>query len=129
MKPPIIVIDEADDVDFYASVEDAEVSMEPVDVADGIFRVYDSEGYSLQIDISTVLHRKKNWFFSRIDTVGSPTLKDFEKREKNEEELISILKLFCEKNSIPIDDYSSLSDILNAVKKSGRIMPPGINRK
>jgi hypothetical protein len=47
MKPPI-VIEECGDVYVYESVEDAQLDIEAIDVIDGVYRVFDSEGTILR---------------------------------------------------------------------------------
>lgn len=43
MKPPIIV-DEHGDIEAYASLEEAALAMEPIDVSNGEYCIYDSTG-------------------------------------------------------------------------------------
>jgi hypothetical protein len=51
MKPPIIV-DEHGDLTFYASAREAEAALEPVDVENGEYTAYDSEGRILNLQIN-----------------------------------------------------------------------------
>ena len=46
MKPPII-ISENGDIYFYTTLEEAERDIEPPDVSNGIYVIYDSEGLVL----------------------------------------------------------------------------------
>ena len=48
MKPPIIVYENGD-VSVFASVEDAEISLEPPDVESNRYVAYDSEGRLLRL--------------------------------------------------------------------------------
>lgn len=48
MKPPIIV-EESGDVSIYGTVGDAELDLEPIDVREGRFVAYDSEGHLLEL--------------------------------------------------------------------------------
>jgi hypothetical protein len=50
MKPPI-VLNAGGDIKFFCTKEDAEVHMEPIDVRNGYYIAYDSEGRRLTIDI------------------------------------------------------------------------------
>ena len=51
MKPPIIIHDNGD-VEFYSSVQDAELDIEAVDVRNGVYRFFDSEGRELVAAVS-----------------------------------------------------------------------------
>lgn len=50
MKPPII-IDENGDISFFETVKDVELYLEPVDVINGEYVAYDSEGHILQLNV------------------------------------------------------------------------------
>ena len=53
MKVPII-IDEYGDIELYASVSDAALDIEPFDVLNREYTVYDSEGSVLQLSVRKV---------------------------------------------------------------------------
>ena len=48
MVPPIIIVEEDCDVSVYTTVHDAEIAMEPIDVRNGIYTAYDSQGRLLR---------------------------------------------------------------------------------
>jgi len=74
MKPPIFVYENGD-LTIFASVEDAETGLEPIDVENDIYTAYDSEGRLLQL----------------IPTSPRITMKDGEKEPTHAEELRVIL--------------------------------------
>lgn len=65
MKPPIIV-DENGDISFFESVKDVELYLEPIDVINGEYVAYDSEGHILQLSVE---HRISTNILSASETV------------------------------------------------------------
>jgi hypothetical protein len=65
MKPPII-IDENGDISFFESVKDVELYLEPIDVINGEYVAYDSEGHILQLSVEC---KDSANIFSPLETV------------------------------------------------------------
>lgn len=59
MVPPIIVC-ESGDIRIYATVEEAEWALETIDVRNGEYTVYDSEGRLLSVTIER--YEPKSWW-------------------------------------------------------------------
>jgi hypothetical protein len=51
MKLPISIIEKNGDVTTYASVHDAEIDMEPIDVERGEYVVTDADGQPLAVEV------------------------------------------------------------------------------
>lgn len=59
MKLPIIVISDGSNFDFVYSIRDAEVEMEPIDVKENLYEVFDAEGIRL---LPTTVRTKRSFF-------------------------------------------------------------------
>ncbi len=70
MRPPIFVFSQNGDMDWHASVEDAESSVESPDVESGEYvAAFDSCGLRLAFEVSEPTKRRRIWFL----TVVTPT--------------------------------------------------------
>jgi hypothetical protein len=84
MKPPII-IDENGDISFFETVKDVELYLEPIDVINGEYVAYDSEGHILQLNVE---RKDSANIFSSLETVVlSPSVTS----QRHTSELKSIL--------------------------------------
>ena len=61
MKYPIIIVADGTDVDFFSSEEAAALSLEAVDVQDGVYQAYDADANFLTISLPEGV--KKNTIF------------------------------------------------------------------
>lgn len=91
MKPPIIIVERGSDVSFYESIQDAELALEAIDVANGEYVAYDSEGCLLN------LYAKKNKVF----------IEESEKFSAQAKELRRILLTFYSRLKKGNDNISS----------------------
>jgi hypothetical protein len=62
MVPPIIIVEEDCDVSVYTTVHDAEIAMEPIDVRNGIYTAYDSQGRLLRPIVEKKIYKPKKWW-------------------------------------------------------------------
>jgi len=83
LNPPIFVI-EGLDVTVYHSIEDTLRALEPVDVRNNEYSVYDSEGHRLELGVARVPF----WGFEKV------VLDDVESEPKHAPELASQLASF-----------------------------------
>jgi len=102
--PPVILDDHAD-VDFFASVEDAELYLEPWAVEEG-FTIYDSEGRLLELKVQgrespvlSVLIR------SKVDHV---LLEAVEDKPNHARQLRATLLTFLERTGLSLDDSDAI---------------------
>lgn len=121
MKCPIIVIADRVDVSFYNSAEIAALSLEAIDVLDGLYEVYDANACLL--DIKIYPREIKRWF-----GFGEPEyIMDIVKIEDPQfiniydDKLIKILKEFYSDLPIDIKDDSTLSDLIDIAKEKNLI--------
>jgi hypothetical protein len=63
MKPPIIAL-EGNSILIFKSVGEAEGYLEPVDVENGEYRVFDTQGHLLRLEIEYVEEERKCLWFS-----------------------------------------------------------------
>lgn len=107
MRPPII-LGEAGDVTVYATQEDAERSVEPIDVKRELYIAYDSEGRALRFIVHT-----KHGLFSREWV----SLQEQESEPTHQQQLHDLLCTFLQQIGIeeaPNQD-TSLADLINKV--------------
>jgi hypothetical protein len=61
MTPPIIIVEDLD-VSVYTTVLDAEIAMEPIDVKNGVYTAYDSQGRLLWPIVEKKIYKPKKWW-------------------------------------------------------------------
>ncbi len=90
MKLPIIVIEGEGDISIYRTAHDAEIHLEPIDIIDNIYEIFDSDGKVLR---QRVAKRSVKYFFGRrtVDVDGV-YLDDSD--ESNPERLKKLLQKF-----------------------------------
>ncbi len=102
--PPVIIDDHAD-VDFFASVEDAELYLEPWAVEEG-FTAYDSEGRLLEIGVE---RRESSSFFGLWKTaVEHVVIEAVEDEPNHAPQLRATLLTFLERSGLSLDDSDGL---------------------
>jgi hypothetical protein len=67
MKPPIVII-EGNDISVHPSIEHVASYLEPQDVEAGIFAVYDSEGWLLDLTVKVAKRERQFLWFRWIET-------------------------------------------------------------
>jgi hypothetical protein len=86
VKLPIIIICESGDVHIYDSIDEAARSMESIDVIDGVYTVYDSEGYLLDLHVDEryvpLLPKWLSWLGVPIGLVEIRGRKESQPREQ-----------------------------------------------
>ena len=105
MIVPPVIVDDHGDVDFFASVEDAEVYLEPWAVEEG-FTVYDSEGRLLELRVE---RRESHVLFglirSKVDHVRIEAVEDDPHHAR---QLRATLLTFLERVGISFDNSQVL---------------------
>jgi len=103
MKPPI-VISEHGDVTVFASVEKAAQDLEAIDVRNGEYVAYDSEGKLLNLRVCV---SQSNWIRREIIE-----LEDAEELPAHQDELKKILSEFLIQIGCCPTEQTSLSDLI-----------------
>ena len=102
--PPVIVDDHAD-VDYFASVEDAELYLEPWAVEEG-FTAYDSEGRLLEIRVE---RRESPVLFGLIRSkVDHVRIEAVEVEPNHARQLRATLLTFLERSGLSLDNSGVL---------------------
>ena len=100
-----VIVDEHGDVDFFASVEDAELYLEPWAVEEG-FTAYDSEGRLLKIKVE---RRESPFFFGLIKSAVDHVLIEAQEDEPHHApQLRATLLTFLERTGASPDDSQVL---------------------
>ncbi|GIW84166.1 MAG: hypothetical protein WHU94_00545 [Thermogemmata sp.] len=122
---PIIVISRGD-IDVYDSVEEAALSMESIDVLEGEYVVFDSQGYLLELYVDDLYKPRGpkwlRWFLGvPIGPVEIRGRKEAEPREgelrsRIIEYLTTLQKLGIVRAELDWLSTASLSELINAVR-------------
>jgi len=108
-----VIVDDHGDVDFFASVEDAELYLEPWAVEAG-FAAYDSEGRLLELRVQ---RRESPLFFGLIRTkVDHVLIEAVEDEPHHAPRLRATLLTFLERTGLSLDD-SDLLPLRELVKR------------
>jgi hypothetical protein len=108
-----VIVDDNGDVDFFASVEDAELYLEPWAVEEG-FTAYDSEGRLLELRVQ---RRESPFFFGLIRTeVDHVLIEAVEEEPHHAPQLRATLLTFLERTGLSLDN----SDLLPLGELVGR---------
>ncbi len=100
-----LIVDEHGDVDFFASVEDAELYLEPWALEEG-FTPYDSEGRLLELRVE---RRESTFFFGLIKSVVDHVLIEAVEHEPHHApQLRATLLTFLERTGASPDDSQVL---------------------
>jgi len=100
-----LIVDDHGDIDFFASVEDAELYLEPWAVEEG-FTAYDSEGRLLEIRVQ---RRESPLFFGLIRTKADHVLIEAQEDEPHHApQLRATLLTFLERTGASPDDSQVL---------------------
>ncbi len=100
-----VIVDDDGDVDFFASVEDAELYLEPWAVEEG-FTAYDSEGRLLEIGVE---RRESSSFFGLWKTaVDHVVIEAVEDEPNHARQLRATLLTFLERVGISLDNLEVL---------------------
>lgn len=96
-----VIVDENGDLDFFASIEDAELYLEPWAVEEG-FTAYDSEGRLLEIGVE---RRESPFLFGLWKTaVDDVVIKAVEDEPNHARQLRATLLTFLERTGISLDN-------------------------
>jgi hypothetical protein len=100
-----VIIDDQGDLDFFASVEDAELYLEPWAVEEG-FTAYDSEGRLLELRVE---RRESPVLFGLIRSkVDHVLLEAVEDEPHHATQLRATLLTFLERSGLPFDNSEVL---------------------
>jgi hypothetical protein len=101
-----VIVDDHGDVDFFASVEDAELYLEPWAVEVG-FTAYDSEGRLLELRVQ---RRESPVFFGLIRTkVDHVLIEAVEDEPHHARQLRAALLTFLERTGLSLDNLELLA--------------------
>ncbi len=117
MKPPIIV-DNRGDVGILKSVESAEKSLEPIDVLNSEYVIYDSEGRLLK---ASVEEKKVSSVFGVPVHRESVVLSPVDQEPAHEDDLRRVLIRFLgkvSKSTEALEDYS-LEQLIDRAREFG----------
>ena len=96
-----VIVDDNGDVDFFASIEDAELYLEPWAVEEE-FTAYDSEGRLLELRVE---RRESPYFFGLIKTVvDHVVIEAVEDQPNHAPQLRATLLTFLERVGISLDN-------------------------
>jgi hypothetical protein len=112
MKYPIIICEECD-IQFFKSTDDAEAELEPIDVKNGIYLAYDSEGAVLNLVVHKQKIIKKWWQIWLPEEVEKVKIEECINKDFKAIELSEKLSSFYEKLSIKFDHSMSLSELVS----------------
>ena len=121
MKPPIVVV-EGFDISVHPTVRHAEAQTEAVDVRDGIYDVYDSEGYLLEFQVEPVEEERHFWFLKWIVHYDRVILKEHIPKTDRSDELREKLIHYMSGWRRPKEDPQTLS-LPQLIKEVGKYMP------
>jgi len=112
MKTPIIVFEhDCRDIDIYDNVDTARVSMEPIDVSDNLYSVYDSEGSVLTLKIEKEL-RKGKWGMNDF-YVDNTQIYHEQNAPKKPEKVTEFIKIYLKGLKEPFSDSDDLRKLIN----------------
>ena len=118
MKLPIIISEEFD-ISIHSSLEHAKNFLEPFDVQNRIFAVYDSEGLLLELTIEFLKIERHFLFCKWISSSEKISIKEPDKKQYRvtelKEKLITYLK-YSKKSTEDFHKYS-IEELLRMVEK------------
>ena len=101
-----MIVDDHGDVDFFASVEDAELYLEPWAVEEG-FTAYDSEGRLLELRVQ---RRESHFFFGLMRTkIDHVLVEAVEDEPHHAPQLRAALLTFLERTGLSLDNLELLA--------------------
>lgn len=114
LQPPIIVIDESECPELYPTIEAAMADMEGVDVADGIYRVFDAAGRRITLRAAGV--RRGRW---SVD-IGTVHFDHAEDVPTGTSDLQKLLSAYLNRHEPICGSDESLSNLLRLVQECHR---------
>jgi len=111
IKLPVVIVDRrGDDINIHASIEDAQLHLEAVDVRNNEYRAYDSEGRLFALDI---VRDKTSVLFGLIQMrIERVRIQQAEDEPLHADELRAALLLFLRRlgvdNSLDLEDMDKL---------------------
>lgn len=111
--PPIIVVD-GHDVSLYPTVDAAILGLEGIDVADGVYRVFDAVGRKITLRAEGV--RRGRW---TVD-IGTVHFDDVEVVPTGADELRRVLLNHLDTWGAPLDPRAELATLVQLVKRRHR---------
>lgn len=121
MKPPIIII-ESWDISVHPSVDHVEKFLEIVDIREGIYTAYDSEGYLLDLSVGQVNIERHFLCFKWIASFESAILRDTHPRRERSGELREKLLNSLTHRGIPQEKIQAAT-LLELIYRMGKYMP------
>jgi hypothetical protein len=119
MKPPIIIV-EGKSIYIFNSATDAQEFMEPIDVDNNEYKVFDKHGYLLNVKIDYIKHQSKFLWFSRQVWREAVIIEDIVPPILRNEELSKILSTYLSNHDFP-DDWLSNASLDELVVKVSEI--------
>lgn len=118
MKPPIVII-EYWDISVHPSLEHAENFLEVVDVLDGIYTAYDSEGVLLELTVGKVMREYRFLIFKWTAEYESVIIRESNPKQERSHELKEKLLYYLEHQGISGEEIqgSSLIDLIGRIAK------------
>lgn len=116
MNYPIIVC-EGLDVQFFDSKSSAEMEIEPTDVKNSTYKIFDSKGTVLRLGICKRYMEKKWWQFWMPEETESVRIEAFDYENIKDKELYSILIHFYEEMSIEFNETMNLEELISIGKR------------
>ncbi len=122
MKTPIIVIEDGFDVSFYDSPEIAGSYLEPIDILDNVYEIYDADACLLEAKICNEKLDKKWFDYFKPDYIDVVKIESGTVKIIHYDKLVKILTNFFH-NTINLDvhDNLSLSDLIDVAKRKNYI--------
>ena len=117
MKYPIIIVADGTDVDFFSSEEAAALSLEAVDVQDGVYQAYDADANFLTVSLPEGFKKTRFLCFTLLNSDGKIAISDNAvKRTNKKGELCRILCSYYHKIGIVCPDQSTLETLIKTAE-------------
>ena len=116
MKYPVIVC-EGCDIQFFKSVENAEAELEAIDVKNGSYNAYDSEGAVLELNVYKQKIKTQWWQIWLPEEVEKVKIEECYNKSFRKKELSEKLVSCYEKLAIDFDSSVNLQGLVRLGKK------------
>lgn len=115
IKPPVVIVDRrGNDISIHASIEDAQLHLEAIDVKNSEYRAYDSEGCLLALDV--VIDKTSVLFGFFQTSVERVRIRQAEDEPLHADELRTALLRFLEALGV-IDNSLSFGDMDQLIER------------
>ena len=115
IKPPVVIVDRrGNDINIHASIEDAQLHLEAIDVKNNEYRGYDSEGRLLALDV--VIDKTSVLFGLFQTSVERVRIRQAEDEPLHADELCTALFRFLRALGV-IDNSLSFEDVDQLIER------------